>query len=138
VPAPPKGGAVSRVFGGGNPNEKLGGLKHYGRAAVAANKDGNAIIGYVRTGEQLYSEVRASAYMAAESDIGPSYQVKAGDKAADNAAYPAANAVLPWGDTSGACVDPADDKGIGVAQEYASGTADNNGNYDIWVARFLA
>lgn len=137
VPAPPSGGAVGRLFGGGNPNEKLEGLKHYGWAAVEANKDGNAIIGYARTGEQLYPEVRASAYMAGESDIRPSYQVKAGDTAADNPNYPAANAVLPWGDTSGAAVDPADDTAIWIAQEYASTTANNNGNYDIWVARFF-
>ena len=138
VPAPPASGGVDRVFGGGNPNEELGGLKHYGWAAVEANKDGDAIIGYARTGEQLYPEVRASLYKANENDIRPSRQVKAGDKSADNPNYPAANAILPWGDTSGASVDPSDDIGIWIAQEYASNTANGNGNYDIWVAKFLS
>lgn len=138
VPSPPAGGGVDRIFGGGNPNEEIGGLKYYGWAAVEANKDGNAIIGYARTGEQIYPEVRASAYMANESDIRPSRQVKAGDTFADNPNYPAANAVLPWGDTSGASVDPTDDKAIWIAQQYASTTAGNNGNYDIWVARFFS
>jgi hypothetical protein len=137
VPSPPASGGVDRVFGGGNPGEKIAGLKHYGWAAVEANKDGNAIMGYVRTGEQIYPEVRASAYMANESDIRPSWQVKAGDTSADNPSYPASNAVLPWGDTSGASVDPSDDTSIWIAQEYASTTANNNGNYDIWVAKFF-
>ena len=53
VPAPPGVGGVSRVFGGGNPNEEIDGLKHYGWAAVEANKNGDAIIGYARTGEKL-------------------------------------------------------------------------------------
>jgi hypothetical protein len=138
VPSPPGSGGVDRVFGGGNVNEKIGGLKHYGWAAVEANKDGNAIIGYARTGEQLFPEVRASAYMAGESDIRPSVQVKAGDKSADNPSVSGANAILPWGDTSGASVDPSDDTAIWIAQEYASKTANNNGNYDIWVAKFFA
>jgi hypothetical protein len=137
VPSPPGGGGVDRLFGGGNVNEKVGGLKHYGWAAVEANKDGNAIIGYVRTGEKVFPEVRASAFMAAESDIRPSVQVKAGDTAADNPSVPGANAILPWGDTAGASVDPSDDTAIWIAQEYASTTANNNGNYDIWVARFF-
>jgi hypothetical protein len=137
VPSPPGGGGVDRLFGGGNVNEKVGGLKHYGWAAVEANKDGNAIVGYVRTGEKLFPEVRASAYMASESDIRPSVQVKAGDKSADNPSVPGANAILPWGDTAGASVDPSDDTAIWIAQEYASSTANNNGNYDIWVARFF-
>jgi hypothetical protein len=137
VPSPPGSGGVDRLFGGGNVNEKITGLKHYGWAAVEANKDGNAVIGYARTGEELYPEVRASAYMANESDIRPSRQVKAGDTFADNPNYGAANAVLPWGDTSGASVDPSDDTSIWIAQQYASKTASNNGNYDIWVAKFF-
>ena len=139
VPQPPSSGGVDRVFGGGNAGETVGGLKHYGWAAVEANKNGDAIIGYVRTGEQIYPEVRASAYMANESDIRPSRQVKGGDKAADNpgSSYSAPGSVLPWGDTCGASVDPSDDTGIWIAQEYASTTANNNGNYDIWVAKFF-
>ena len=50
---PTASGGVDRVFGGGNPNEKVEGLKHYGWAAVEANKNGDAIIGYARTGEQV-------------------------------------------------------------------------------------
>jgi hypothetical protein len=137
VPSPPTSDGVDRVFGGGNPNEEIGGLKHYGWAAVEANKNGDAIIGYVRTGEKVFPEVRGSAYMANESDIRPSRQVKAGDTSADNPNYPNANDILPWGDTSGASVDPSDDTGIWIAQEYASSTANNNGNYDIWVAKFF-
>jgi len=137
VPSPPGSGGVDRVFGGGNPNEEIGGLKHYGWAAVEANKNGDAIIGYARTGEKIYPEVRGSAYMANENDIRPSRQVKAGDTFADNPNYPNANDILPWGDTSGASVDPSDDTGIWIAQEYASSTANPNGNYDIWVAKFF-
>ena len=117
VPEPTASGGVDRVFGGGNPNEKVEGLKHYGWAAVEANKNGDAIIGYARTGEQVYPEVRGSAYMHDENDIRPSYQIKAGDTFADNPNYPNANDVLPWGDTSGASVDPSDDTGIWVAQD---------------------
>ena len=54
VPSPPGGGGADRLFGGGNVNEAVGGLKHYGWAAVEANKDGNDTIGYVRTGEQIF------------------------------------------------------------------------------------
>jgi len=137
VPSPPGGGGVDRVFGGGNPNESIKGLKHYGWAAVEANKNGDAIIGYVRTGEQVFPEVRASAYMKGESDIRPSVQVKAGDTSYDNPSVPGANAILPWGDTAGASVDPSDDTAIWIAQEYAGKTPDKYGNYDIWVARFF-
>jgi hypothetical protein len=137
VPAPPGSGGIDRVFGGGNANEETGGLKHYGWAAVEANKNGDAIIGYARTGEQVFPEVRGSAFMANENDIRPSYQVKAGDTFADNPNYTNVNDVLPWGDTSGAAVDPSDDTSIWVAQEYASTTSGNNGNYDIWVAKFF-
>lgn len=138
VPAPPSSKGVDRVFGGGSVNEDITGLKHYGWAAVEANKNGDALIGYVRTGEKLYPEVRASLYKANDADIRPSRQVKVGDKAADNPNVPGANAILFWGDTSGASVDPSDDTGIWVAQEYASNTANGNGNYDIWVAKFLS
>jgi len=137
VPAPPGSGGVDRIFGGGNPNEQVAGLKHYGWAAVEANKNGDAIIGYARTGEKVFPEVRGSAYMANENDIRPSYQVKKGDTFADNPNYPNANDILPWGDTSGASVDPSDDTGIWIAQEYASTTGGGNGNYDIWVAKFF-
>jgi len=34
-------------------------------------------------------------------------------------------------------LDPSDDTSIWIAQEYASSANDQNGNYDIWVARFL-
>jgi hypothetical protein len=34
-------------------------------------------------------------------------------------------------------VDPSDDTGIWIAQEYASTTGGGNGNYDIWVAKFF-
>jgi hypothetical protein len=138
IPPPPASGGVDRVFGGSNPNEELGGLKYYGWPSVEANKNGDAIMGYVRTGEQLYPEVRASLYKTNEKDICPSAQVKAGDKSADNPNYSGANALLPWGDTSGASVDPSDDVGIWIAQEYASNAAGGNGNYDIWVAKFLS
>ena len=137
VSAPPNNGAVSRTFGGGNPSEEITGLKHYGWAAVEANKYGDAIIGYARTGEKVYPEVRGSVYMANENDIRASRLVKLGDQAADNPNYPNATDILPWGDTSGASVDPSDDTGIWIAQEYASSTANNNGNYDIWVAKFF-
>ena len=137
VPAPPGSGGVDRIFGGGNPNEQVAGLKHYGWAAVEANKNGDAIIGYARTGEKVFPEVRGSAYLANENDIRPSYQVKKGDTFADNPNYPNANDILPWGDTSGASVDPTDDTGIWIAQEYASTTGGGNGNYDIWVAKFF-
>jgi hypothetical protein len=137
VPSPPDAGGVDRIFGGGNPNENITGLKHYGWAAVEANKNGDAIIGYARTGEKVYPEVRGSAYFADASDISPSRQVKAGDQSADNPNATGANAVIWWGDTSGASVDPSDDTGIWIAQEYASTTASSNGNYDIWVAKFF-
>jgi hypothetical protein len=139
VSKPPASGGVSRTFGGGSPLEKIAGLKYYGWPAVEANKDGNAVIGYARTGEEVYPEVRASAYMSNEDDIRPSRLLKAGDKPYDNQYYPAANAVLPWADTAGASVDPSDDTGIWVAQEYASSSADpnGNGNYEIWVAKLF-
>ena len=81
--------------------------------------------------------MRGSAYLAAENDIRPSRQVKAGDQALDNPNLPAAGSILPFGDTAGSSVDPSDDTSIWVAQEYSSSTPDGNGNYDIWVARFF-
>lgn len=74
---------------------------------------------------------------ASTNDIRPSRQLKAGDTAHDNSNFSGAGAILPWGDTAGSAVDPSDDKSIWVAQEYASTTANNNGNYDIWVSQFF-
>lgn len=140
IPLPPSGGGVSRTFGGGSSLEKISGLIHYGWPGIEVNKLGDAVIVYARTGEEIYPEVRASAYMANESDIWPSRQLKAGEKpyAIGYATYQASDAVLPWGDTAGTCIDPSDDTGIWVAQQYASSpTGDNDGNYDIWVGKFF-
>lgn len=141
VPSPPDGDGVSRTFGGGSTLENISGLKHYGWPGIEVNKLGDALIVYTRTGEEIYPEARASAYMSSASDLWPSRQLKAGEQsyALGYASYQASDALLPWGDTAGTCVDPSDDTGIWVAQQYASSAAgDNNGNYDIWVGKFFA
>jgi hypothetical protein len=139
----PQAGFISRIFGGANPLEdNEGSYFYYSWPAVEVNKNGDMVLVYARTGQTIYPEVRFSVYLHNESDIRPSRLLKGGDAAYDIPNYNDPNnnpiLVLPWGDTAGACVDPTDDTAVWVAQEYASATANNNGNYDIWVGRVFS
>jgi hypothetical protein len=104
-----------------------------GWPAVEVNKDGNAAIVYVRSSATLYAEVRFSTYFANESDIRPNRLLKEGEATFD-ITNPATSSPLPWGEIAGASVDPKDDTGIWMAQQYAKLPVGNS-NYAIWVGK---
>lgn len=131
----PTAGFINRIFGANNPIEDLPKTRmYYGWPAVEVNKDGNMAIVYTRSGITIYPEMRYSAYYTNEQDIRPSRLVKGGEAPYTRDSNPA---ILPWGDTAGASVDPSDDTTIWIAHQYASLNAVNNinGNFEVWIAK---
>jgi hypothetical protein len=133
-------GFINRIFGANNPIEDDRKTRmYYGWPAIEVNKDGNMGIVYTRTGTTIYPEMRYSSYFAAENDIRPSRIIKAGEKSYSQT-LSGNTTLFYWGDTAGASVDPADDKAIWLAHQYASSSATSSsaGNFQVWVGRVFA
>jgi hypothetical protein len=107
---------------------------HYAWPAVEVNKNRDVIVVYARSGKTIFPEVRFTVLRHNESDVSPSRLLQSG-KATYNPT--GAMSPLPWGDTGGACVDPVDDTGIWMAQQYAT-TAPTDNNFEIWVGKALS
>jgi len=96
------------------------------------------VVPYARSGSSMFPQVRYRVRFDGEPSIRTGRLLKPGD-----ATYFAGgcygkdkngNTVLVacrWGDNAGAAVDPADDTGIWIAQQYANGSGGSN----IWVGR---
>jgi hypothetical protein len=95
---------------------------------------------------QANDTVYKPGYVAAATDIRPSWPLKPGDGTYQSAGTTCkdknGNTVVNkygnpvycpvrWGDTAGAALDPTDETGIWVAQQYANAT----GGWDIWVGK---
>jgi hypothetical protein len=120
-------GYVDRLFGGGHPSDKPDKTMGYGWPAVEVNNKHDAVIVYARSGSSIYPEARYNAYLAADTDIRSSNRLKKGEGAV------AGTSGIRWGDNAGACVDPSDDDGIWITQQYAN----NTGGYDVWVGKIF-
>jgi hypothetical protein len=137
---------INRRFGknaaGDNPQDRM----YYGWPAVAVNKKQDIVVVYARSGATIYPEVRYSTHFATATDIRPSWPLKPGDGTYQSAGTTCkdknGNTVVDkngnpvycpvrWGDTAGAALDPTDETGIWVAQQYANAT----GGWDIWVGK---
>src|SRR5256885_6557225 len=121
IPTNPASGFIDRTFGARNVvDDPPDTFFFYGWPAVEVNRYGDMLTVYARSGATIDPEVRCSAYYATEPDIRPSRLLKRGESAyaVTYAGYDPP--VWPWADTAGACVDPADDTAIWVAQQYAS------------------
>ncbi len=147
IPTTTNTGFIDRTFGMNSsvddqPNDHV----YYAWPAIEVNKTYDMVIVYSRSATTLYPEVRFSAYYDEDPDIRPSRLLKAGETSF-NIPYDlpctsgGTTQCLPWGDTAGASVDPADDTAIWIAQMYArdpKNGATNNGNFDVWVGKVVA
>jgi hypothetical protein len=103
---------------------------YYGWPAVEANKNFDAVLVYARSSEQIYPQIRFSAYLNNEDDIRPSRLLKNGEATYDYGT----GSPLRWGDLAGASVDPKDDTAIWIVHQYARSSASAN-NWGIWVGK---
>jgi hypothetical protein len=128
---------ISRSFGVTDAIENDG-PAWSGWPGVEVNKFGNAAIVFSRVAPSIFPEARFTTYFGGESDIRLSRLLKAGEATYhdgfknfdDNGKLTS----MPWGDTGGASVDPKDDTGIWIAQQYSTNTA-SWPNYAIWVGK---
>lgn len=104
---------VDRTFTGPAAGDPPQGLAWYGFPGVDANKNGDAVIAYERSGTFVYPESRYSAYFLNESDVRASRLLKAGDSS--------------FGEGAGShhymgmSVDPWDKTGIWIINGFARG-----------------
>jgi CARDB len=109
---------------------------HYGWPAVEVNSAGDMAVVLSRSGPSIFPEMHWSLTPAWSVADLPSRRVRGGQ-----AAYAIPNnvaAVLPWGEASGASVDPVDDLAVWIAHEVAGpANVAPLGNYEIWVAKVL-
>jgi hypothetical protein len=132
---PTQTGFIDRTFGKNSSiDDPSDAHMHYAWPAVEVNKNRDAVIVYARTGETIFPEVRYTILRANESDVSPSRLLRSG-QAAYNPSQ--TSSPLAWGDTAGASVDPSDDTGIWMAQQYAT-TAPASNNFEIWVGKALS
>jgi hypothetical protein len=129
LPTDAASGFVSRTFGDKSAEDPPGSQIYYAWAAVEANKNGDAVLVYARSGTTIYPEARFSAYLLNENDIRPSRLLKAGE-----AAYSGGDSPLRWGDLAGASVDPKDETAIWITHQYARSSGNSN-NYGLWVGK---
>jgi hypothetical protein len=136
VPQTAISGYVERTFGLRNQfDDASTWTVYYGNPAVEVNKHGDMVAVYSRSGDQVFPEVRYSAYFHNEPDIRPSRELRAG-------VYPYGTMFDPTNprhldgdgnrtgtgnlDTGGIAVDPYDDEAIwmvhGFADDCTSGT----------------
>lgn len=105
-----------------------------GWSAVEVNKNYDLAVVYASSGPSMYPQVRYNAYFHNQSFIRTGRILKWGEAAYSPNGCGVKNGNLVacrWGDTAGAAVDPVDNTGIWLAQQYAN----LSHSWDIWVAR---
>ena len=128
---------ISRTFGVTDAIES-GDLRWSGWPGVEVNKSGDAAIVFASVSPSIHPGVRYSTYHANETDVRLSRLLKEGEAvyhSGDKNIDDSGNLIsMPWGDTAGASVDPKDDTGIWIAQQYST-TSSSAMNYAIWVGK---
>ena len=106
---------IQRTFGKRNKFDPATQIFHYGMPTIEVNSEGNAVIGYIRSGKTIFSEARFTVHYGDEGDVRPSLQLRAGE-----GTYPDPDAEGAVGqlDCLGASLDP-NGKDIWVAIPYA-------------------
>jgi hypothetical protein len=124
---------LNRRFGKNGPDDNPQDRMYYGWPALEVNKKGDMAIVYSRSGITIYPQVRYSTYHTGEPDIRSSRLLQPGFGPVSPSCVPTNDKPCRarWGDTAGAAVDPEDDTGIWVAQQYANA----KGSWDIWVGK---
>lgn len=128
---------VSRTFGKNNlyddsPNDVVG----YGWSVLDVNGQGDMVVSYQRSGPTVFPEARYSVYFGNEIDIRPSRAIAPGQYVLGSASSVAAVGRL---DLTGSSVDPIDDHGVWVAQEFSVKTRSRPpaGGYTLVIAKLL-
>jgi hypothetical protein len=111
-----------RIYGLANADDPPGSLFDYGWPAVAANANGDIVVGCVRSNPTIFTQFRSSVWYRNNQDISPSVLI------AQSAA------ALPSYHMAGACADPSSE-GVYVAQQF--GVADQSIFWQIRVAEMI-
>ena len=132
---------IDRTFGIASQGDPVGSKFYYGWAGIEVNKNQDFVISTSRTNSTIFPELRISQWLHTDSDIESSTLLKSGE-----APYHEGSVCLPnspgwtwecWGELTGESVDPSDDTGIWVTQEYPvvvpRGFDSNYANYSMWV-----
>ena len=124
---------IDRIFEHASASDISGAIFDYGWPAVAANANGDIVVGSVRTNSTVYPELRASVWSAGESDISPSILLRTSSSAP---------ALICPEDTSmpckseyhmaGAAADPST-SGVYLAQQFGA----TSPSWRIHVAKML-
>ena len=134
---------IDRTFGIASSGDPAGSAFYYGWPGVEANANGDMALITSRTNSSIFPELRISQWLSTDSDIESSALLKSGE-----APYHEGSVCLPgvpgwtwecWGEQTGESVDPSDDIGIWVTQQYPvpvpPGFDSNYANYSMWVAK---
>jgi len=134
---------IDRTFGIASAGDPAGSTFYYGWPGVEANANGDMAIITTRTNSSIFPELRISQWLSSDSDIESSALLKSGE-----APYHEGSVCLPgvpgwtwecWGEQTGESVDPSDDTGIWVTQQYPvpvpPGFDSNYANYSMWVGK---
>jgi hypothetical protein len=110
---------------------------YYGVPAVEVNVDGDMVVAYQRSGEQVYPEARYSVYRSGGPDILPSRALQKGDFPFGANAKPGEQKAVGNLDVAGVSVDPFDDAGVWMAHGYGTQDTPWNGTYGLAIGKVL-
>jgi hypothetical protein len=99
---------IDRIFGRASASDPSGSVFDYGWPAVAANANGDIVVGEIRSNATIYPELRASAWFAGQPDISSSVSLQT------------SSSPLTDFHMAGASADPST-SGVYVSQQYGSG-----------------
>ncbi|NJM90994.1 MAG: hypothetical protein HC863_01605 [Myxococcales bacterium] len=114
---------IDRTFGARSAGETA--YFGYGWAGVGINASAEIALGYVRTGDTIFPQLRVSSWLPGDTDIRSSALATNGF--ATFQSFPSLTQI--WYDTANASIDPVDDDGIYFAQQYPTtlyGNVNNN------------
>jgi len=130
---PAVGIEIDRTFGVASEIDRQGKFFHYAWPSIEVNKHGDMVLCTTRTSEEIYPEIRLSAYYAKEPDLRSSVRLKAGGSPYYEGAKRPYNY---YGETTASSVDPSDDTAIWVASQYPFETSNPDlANWSMWVGK---
>ncbi|MCI0387310.1 MAG: hypothetical protein MOB07_00855 [Acidobacteria bacterium] len=124
---------IDKIFGRAGAGDPSGAIYDYGWPAVAANANGDIVVGSVRSNSTIYPELRASVLYAGESDISPNILLRTSSSAPalicpDDTTLPCKSHFH----MAGAAADPST-SGVYLAQQFGS----TSPSWRIHVAKML-
>ncbi len=110
---------IDRIYGRANADDPAGAMFDYGWPAVAANANGDIVVGTVRSNSKIFPELRASIWFRGQPDISSSTLIAASSSS------------LTSFHMAGACPDPSSD-GVYLAQQWNDSTSP-----EVWRMRVV-